>query len=74
MYKEIFSVNRQIMEENKQQPEDKQAPKAKILREDEGKRTPPTHPNAYVTGGSTHSNRPEQGPEVPPEERTEGIP
>lgn len=28
----------------------------------------------YVTGGKNRASRPEQGPDVPPEERTMGIP
>ncbi|AKD04849.1 hypothetical protein POKO110462_19335 [Pontibacter korlensis] len=46
--------------------------KNKILREDDGKRTPPH--SKYITGGDTHATRPEQGPHVPPNERTDGIP
>ncbi|WP_299985774.1 hypothetical protein [uncultured Pontibacter sp.] len=61
------------MKDEKGQPTDKNSPKAKILREDDGKRTPPTHAK-YVTGGQHLSTRPEQGPDVPPHERTEGIP
>lgn len=44
-----------------------------ILNEDSGKRTPPA-PTGYITGGKSRANRPEQGPDVPPQERTEGIP
>ncbi|WP_018478097.1 hypothetical protein [Pontibacter roseus] len=61
------------MKEDQNQPKGKGQPKAKILREDDGKRTPPADRN-YVTGGDTHATRPEQGPDVPPHEQTEGIP
>ncbi|MBX0334985.1 hypothetical protein K3G39_17240 [Pontibacter sp. HSC-14F20] len=61
------------MNEDRIQPASKDKPKAGILREDEGKRTPPAH-TGYVTGGDNPANRPEQGPDVPPHERTEGIP
>ncbi|MBC5991341.1 hypothetical protein [Pontibacter cellulosilyticus] len=44
-----------------------------ILREDDGKRTSPG-PTGYITGGKTRSTRPEQGPDIPPHERTQGIP
>ncbi|WP_299821354.1 hypothetical protein [uncultured Pontibacter sp.] len=47
--------------------------KKNILREDDGKRTPPG-PTGYVTGGKNRATRPEQGPDVPPQERTTGIP
>ncbi|TPE43199.1 hypothetical protein [Pontibacter mangrovi] len=30
--------------------------------------------NGYITGGPHPDTRPEQGPDVPPQERTEGIP
>ncbi|GHA60873.1 hypothetical protein [Pontibacter akesuensis] len=29
---------------------------------------------AYITGGKNRATRPEQGPDIPPEERTVGIP
>lgn len=61
------------MKDEKNQPSPKATPKAKILREDDGKRTPPAH-TEYITGGDNPANRPEQGPDVSPEERTEGIP
>ncbi len=44
-----------------------------ILREDDGKRTPP-QPSAHHTGDAHRNTRPEQAPDVPPHERTEGIP
>ncbi|WP_439883215.1 hypothetical protein ACSX1A_08585 [Pontibacter sp. MBLB2868] len=47
--------------------------KKNLLREDDGKRTPPG-PTGYVTGGDTNATRPEQGPDIPPQERTQGIP
>ena len=50
------------------QPENKQN-----LREDDGKRLPP-QPKAYGVGGAHRNTRPEQGPDIPPHERTEGIP
>ncbi|PVY40811.1 hypothetical protein [Pontibacter virosus] len=61
------------MKENRKETENKNKPKTGILREDEGKRTPPAH-TGYITGGDNPANRPEQGPDVPPHERTEGIP
>lgn len=61
------------MKDEKNESAEKGNPKEKILREDDGKRTPPAHVE-YITGGETPANRPEQGPDVPPEERTEGIP
>ena len=44
-----------------------------MLREGDGKRTPPG-PTGYITGGENSATRPEQGPNIPPDERTEGIP
>lgn len=61
------------MEENKKKNEANDPKKKGILKEDDGKRTPPG-PTGYVTGGDNRSTRPEQGPDVPPHERTEGIP
>lgn len=61
------------MKEQDKEQKPGQADKKGILREDDGKRTPPG-PTGYVTGGNTHATRPEQGPDVPPQERTEGIP
>ena len=61
------------MKEEKKQPDQKNKPKPGILHEDDGKRTPPAH-TGYITGGDNPAFRPEQGPEVPPHERTEGIP
>jgi hypothetical protein len=61
------------MKDEKNEPTDKGNPKEKILREDDGKRTPPHHPKD-VTGEQHSATRPEQAPDVPPHERTEGIP
>jgi hypothetical protein len=61
------------MKEDKKDAGDKNKPKTGILREDDGKRTPPTHPKD-VTGSQHQSTRTEQEPDVPPHERTEGIP
>ncbi|WP_076666352.1 hypothetical protein [Pontibacter indicus] len=61
------------MKEEKNQHDDHKSPKAKILREDDGKRTPPHHPKG-ATGEQHHNTHPEQAPDVPPHERTEGIP
>lgn len=47
--------------------------KKQILREDDGKRLPP-QPSAYGVGGAHRNARPEQGADIPPHERTEGIP
>lgn len=47
--------------------------KKQNLREDDGKRLPP-QPKAYGIGGAHHNTRPEQGPDIPLHERTEGIP
>lgn len=52
---------------------EKAGKKKPILNEDEGKRTPPG-PTGYITGGKTQATRPEQGPDVPPQDRTTGIP
>ncbi|WP_276496114.1 hypothetical protein [Pontibacter litorisediminis] len=41
--------------------------------EDKGKGSSPGA-TGYITGGENWSTRPEQGPDVPPEERTTGIP
>jgi len=62
-----------IMEDKRDNTPDKFGKKKPILKEDEGKRTPPG-PTGYITGGKTQANRPEQGPDVPPQERTTGIP
>lgn len=64
------------MIENTQQEEDQaQQPGKPILKEDEGKTTPPTAPKtSYLSDGDVPSTRPEQAPEVPPQERTQGIP
>ena len=61
------------MKVNKNTASGKEPDKKAILREDDGKRTPPG-PTGYITGGKTASTRPEQGPDVPPHERTAGIP
>ncbi|GAB3196488.1 hypothetical protein ABID22_002900 [Pontibacter aydingkolensis] len=61
------------MKNDKKHTSRKGAEKKGILREDDGKRTPPG-PTGYITGGRTSSTRPEQGPDIPPQERTEGIP
>ncbi|OKL41767.1 hypothetical protein [Pontibacter flavimaris] len=61
------------MEERKEDMPHKPGKKKGILHEDGGKRTPP-EPTGYVTGGDTPATRPEQGPDVPPQERTQGIP
>ncbi|MER2998209.1 hypothetical protein [Pontibacter populi] len=47
--------------------------KKQTLREDDGKRLPP-QPKAYGIGGAHRNTRPEQGPDIPAHERTEGIP
>ncbi|HEY4651089.1 MAG TPA: hypothetical protein VIG72_06725 [Pontibacter sp.] len=60
----------------KEAPKDEKAdkaPKKQELREDDGKRLPP-QPKAYGVGGAHRNVRPEQGPDVPPHEQTEGIP
>jgi hypothetical protein len=62
------------MEEEKRDQSNSDKQKKAILKEDDGKRTPPTAPSGYVTGGDNPSVRPEQGPDIPPHERTEGIP
>ncbi|MCX2739158.1 hypothetical protein [Pontibacter anaerobius] len=59
--------------EEQRKAHQKPGKKKGILKEDEGKRTPPG-PTGYITGGENRSTRPEQGPDVPPQERTEGIP
>jgi len=61
------------MEEQNRKKPDKRREKKAFLREDAGKRTAPGS-LGDVTGGATRATRPEQGPEVPPQERTEGIP
>ena len=61
------------MKDEKKFKQQSEKDKKAILREDEGKRTPPG-PTGYITGGKTSSTRPEQGPDIPPHERTEGIP
>ncbi|MEJ8804556.1 hypothetical protein [Pontibacter sp. H249] len=61
------------MKDDKRDKTEKKEGKKGILREDDGKRTPPG-PTGYITGGNTSSTRPEQGPEIPPHERTAGIP
>lgn len=61
------------MKDDKKYTSRKGTGKKGILREDDGKRTPPG-PTGYITGGKTLSTRPEQGPDVPPGERTAGIP
>ncbi|MHC2992929.1 hypothetical protein OB13_15585 [Pontibacter sp. HJ8] len=61
------------MKEEKKQPTDQPSGKKKLLREDDGKRTPPAHME-FLTRKETPANKPEQGPDVPPHERTEGIP
>ena len=60
------------MKENKEQPGRKGIKKG-ILNEDEGKRTPPG-PAASKTGEAHRGTHPELGPNIPPHERTEGIP
>ncbi|PTX20029.1 hypothetical protein C8N40_103101 [Pontibacter mucosus] len=61
------------MEERRNNMPEKAGKKKPILNEDEGKRTPPG-PTGYITGGKTQATRPEQGPDVPPQDRTTGIP
>jgi hypothetical protein len=61
------------MKDNRKNITQKNQDKKAILREDDGKRTPPG-PTGYITGGKNISTRPEQGPDIPPHERTEGIP
>ncbi|MFD2515459.1 hypothetical protein ACFSRY_16420 [Pontibacter locisalis] len=58
---------------DKEENQNKKTGKKGVLREDEGKRTPPG-PTGYITGGDNRATRPEQGPYIPPHERTEGIP
>lgn len=62
-----------MMKKDNKHEADSSKDKKAILREDDGKRTPPG-PTGYITGGKTRSTRPEQGPDIPPHERTEGIP
>ncbi|MBC5773283.1 hypothetical protein H8S95_04335 [Pontibacter sp. KCTC 32443] len=57
---------------NKSSQQDKDRKKP-ILREDDGKRLPP-QPSAYGVGSAHRNARPEQEPDMPPHERTEGIP
>ncbi|WP_250429568.1 hypothetical protein [Pontibacter ruber] len=58
----------------KGKPEEDQGKKKKrILEEDLGKTTPPSDP-CHDTKPCTHPPRPEQGPDVPPQEQTRGIP
>ncbi len=55
---------------NEQQKEHK-----KVLNEDTGKRIPPTAPvEEHKSKGEANPTEPEQSPDVPPEERTQGIP
>ena len=61
------------MKEDKKDLSRKPTDKKAMLREDDGKRTPPG-PTGYITGGKTNATRPEQGPDIPPHERTAGIP
>jgi hypothetical protein len=61
------------MKEEKDNKKNKATNKNKILREDDGKRTPPTHAKD-VTGAAHAATRPELRPDVPPQEHTEGIP
>lgn len=61
-----------MKEEEKNNPSGKPE-KKQTLREDDGKRLPP-QPKAYGVGGAHRNVRPEQGPDIPPHERTEGIP
>lgn len=61
------------MKENEKKNLNDQHDKKEVLREDDGKRLPP-QPKAYGVGGAHRNTRPEQGADIPPHERTEGIP
>lgn len=61
------------MKENDDQPKRNEPARKPLLKEEDLKKTPPA-PSGYVTGGELPSTRPEQGPDIPPHERTEGIP
>ncbi|MBB6610121.1 hypothetical protein H7F15_03640 [Pontibacter sp. Tf4] len=61
-----------MKENQKNNPSDKPT-KKQVLREDDGKRLPP-QPSAYGVGSAHRNTRPEQGADIPPHERTEGIP
>lgn len=61
------------MEQNQKKGNAEKPTKKQVLREDDGKRTPP-QPSAYGVGNAHRNTHPEQEPNVPPHERTEGIP
>ena len=61
------------MKENEKKEQSGKLDKKPILREDDGKRLPP-QPSAYGVGTAHKNARPEQGADIPPHERTEGIP
>ncbi|MBJ6117959.1 hypothetical protein JAO76_07150 [Pontibacter sp. BT310] len=61
------------MKQDEKNDKTSNAGKKQILREDDGKRLPP-QPKAHGVGGAHRNTRPEQGPDIPPHERTEGIP
>ncbi|ARS35290.1 hypothetical protein [Pontibacter actiniarum] len=61
------------MENNKK--EQPQHPgKKKSNEEEAGQKRSAPEQTGYITGGENRATRPEQGPDVPPQERTEGIP
>ncbi|WP_460879354.1 hypothetical protein [Pontibacter rugosus] len=63
-------IRKRAMEEKKEQHNsDRQSAASKAIQD-----KPAEHSNDYVSGGQKGATRPEQGPEVPPEERTLGIP
>lgn len=61
------------MKENEKNKGSDKPEKKQTLREDEGKRLPP-QPKAYGVGGAHRTTHPEQEPDIPPHERTQGIP
>ena len=61
------------MKENEKNKRPVTPGKKQDLREDDEKRLPP-QPKAYGVGGAHRNTHPEQGPDIPPHERTEGIP
>jgi len=61
------------MKENEKKDTQNKTGKKPILREDDGKRLPP-QPSAHGVGSAHQNVHPEQGANIPPHERTEGIP
>lgn len=61
------------MKEINDQPKENDPGRRQLLKEDDGKKTPPAH-TGKGTGGEQPSTRPEHEPDVPPHERTAGIP